>query len=180
MTASPRWDVSACVVLMAMLVGACGSSQKTPAPTTIAVPQTARTPLDQCLIDAGFRPVKTRPPDSPLNDQNRVLEWERTVPGDVKPETAFALMKECNDRFVPERESTEAEIRTTYATWVDEYQCLVGMGYHPNQPPSAETFIDTWNTGPWMPIDGVPMETMAEARYREVKERCTLEFYDRG
>ena len=36
---------------------------------------------------------------------------------------------------------SDDEIRQTYNLWVGEYQCMVGLGYQPDPPPSVETFI---------------------------------------
>ncbi len=49
----------------------------------------------------------------------------------------------------------------------------------PQEPPSVETFLQTYHTGPWMPIDGVPYSSWTDEEYRTAKVQCGLEMYDR-
>lgn len=132
-------------------------------------------PLDRCMLDTGARPVKLREPGDPLAAQNLVVEW---VTDGTSPDTMAARL-ECRHRFAPYRMKTEAEIREIYARWVDEWECLVSLGYHPAEPPSVETFVADWTTGPWDPITGLRTISWSDAQYREAKDRCTLEMYDR-
>lgn len=67
-----------------------------------------------------------------------------------------------------------------YDRWVKERECLVDLGYHPTEPPTLETFISDWKTGPWDPLTGVDTGAWTDADYQAAKQACTLEFYGRG
>ncbi len=144
----------------------------------IQIPVSQLTRLDECFIEAGMIPVRMRPPDDPLNAQNRVVLW-RFDGTDAEYAEARVARKVCQDKYaLPARELTEDELRAKYQRWVAERDCLVELGYHPVEPPSVETFLASWATGPWMPIDGVPVDSWSAAEFREAKERCTIEMYD--
>jgi hypothetical protein len=73
---------------------------------------------------------------------------------------------------------SDDDIRETYYRWVDEYHCLIGLGYQPAAPPTVETFISSWKSmGVWMPIDGTDSDNWTQTQYDEAKSKCTLEMF---
>jgi hypothetical protein len=75
---------------------------------------------------------------------------------------------------------TDNDLRIVYNRWVGERDCLVKLGYSPAQPPSFETFVQSWTTGPWMPIDGVDVSNWTDVQYKQAKAQCNLEFLELG
>lgn len=179
--------VARAVALVGLLVtGSCTSTMPkdvaTPSASPasgISIPADQMTPYDRCMLDKGFRPVRTRPPDADGSAPNHVIEWEADTSA-LSPAEAMAGMAACRDRFAPYQEKTEKEIREIYTRWVAERTCLVELGYQPAEPPSVEKFVADWKTGPWDPITGLDTRSWTDAQYREAKERCTLEMFDRG
>lgn len=141
----------------------------------VSIPVSQLTPLDRCMLDKGFRITKVRPAGA-TDAGSLVVEWESDLPFD----TAASAASDCRQRFAPSRPKTEAEIRAIYAAWVEERKCLIGLGYNPVAPPSVEKFVSDWQTGPWMPIDGIDTNAWTDEQYQEAKQRCGLEMYDRG
>jgi hypothetical protein len=163
-------------------VGAASPVPSAPAPSRtpvtsrdgIEVPTEAITPYLQCLLDAGEYIAEVHQPPVPGATPFFVLGIT------TDEETAFARAQVCRDTYAPFKEKTEAEVREIYAKWVDERECLIRLGYQPQEPPSVETFVETWwQTGPWMPIDGVPYSSWTDEEYRTAKVECGIEMYDR-
>jgi hypothetical protein len=141
----------------------------------ISIPTEQLTALDQCMFEHGFWITEVHEPS--FEGDKPWYTWE----SDYSAEEGFAIVVECRDTFSPRREKTEAELRDIYDRWVAERDCLVELGYRPAEPPSFEKFVSDWRSvGPWMPNDGVDTEHWTDAEYREAKERCTLEMYDRS
>lgn len=80
----------------------------------------------------------------------------------------------CEDKQGPHPEKTEDEIRVVFDEYLDDYECLVELGYSPTRPPSFDTFLATWTTGPWMPIDGTNWNLWPYTEYLRVQETCDL------
>jgi hypothetical protein len=74
---------------------------------------------------------------------------------------------------------SDLEIRDIYYRWIEAYQCLVGLGYQPDPPPSVETFVANYKSldGPWLPISGIRTEQWTQAQYDEAKAKCTLDMF---
>jgi hypothetical protein len=164
------------------LLASCTSADRrvnSPAPTPahgVIIPAASMHPFDRCMIDQGFEPIKTFAPG--VGDGRLVRTWRSTSTGD--PELDLARSEVCEPLLPKRPPLTEQEIRAIYARWVEEYECVVGLGWKPDPPPSVEKFVADWRTvGPWMPIDGVPTDVWSDAQYREAKERCTLEMFER-
>jgi hypothetical protein len=126
------------------------------------------------MIDEGFRVSGVQPPSFEGDPPSYVFE------SDLPAAEGMTKLVACREKFAPYQEKTEAELRIVYDRWVDERDCLVGLGYQPAEPPSFEKFVSDWKAGPWMPIDGVDTRSWTDAQYRDAKERCTLEMYDRS
>jgi hypothetical protein len=131
------------------------------------VPTPDRAAMDACMAAAGYRVT----PGS--SGSNGVYSWERSSSyqweeGDqINP----VLSAECFAKFPRASPKTHEEIRVIYNRWVLEWQCLKSLGFHPGRPPTFEDFYPTWATGPWMPINGVPMERLGG----RAKDKCGLE-----
>lgn len=145
-----------------------------PSPSTgLSVPTGDVPQWVQCALDQGFWITRVDPPEIDGDPPRYVLE------SDYAPEEGMAIFTDCRNRYAPYHEKTTEELRVIYDRWVDERDCLIGLGYRPAEPPSFETFVSDWRTGPWSPIDGVDTSSWTDAEYREAKDRCTLEFFSR-
>lgn len=161
-----------------LTLAACnaGPAQQTAAPSVavaVPIPTGELSASDQCMLDNGFRIIAVHegyPGSKPW------YSWESDHPG----LEGMAQMQECQKLAPPARQKTDEELREIYGRWVQERACLVDMGYAPVTPPSFEKFASDWrSTGPWMPIDGIDYSSWTDSQYREAKERCTLEMFDR-
>lgn len=165
--------------LTTLVVGcalAAGPTTSLPSSTAggIAIPAEQLTAFDRCMLDHGFRIAQVKPPSLEGGKPSYVYE------SDHAPEQGFALMTECRNEFAPYQEKTSAELREIYDRWVAERECLIALGYEPAEPPSLEKFMSDWRSGPWTPIDGIDTQRWTDVEYRDAKERCTLEMYDRS
>lgn len=164
--------------IVGLLVVACGQGappSPQPSPSlAISIPAEQLPPDIRCLVEHGATIVQVKPPLVP-GDPPR---YELTL--DLPPDEARRISVECQKLASPHPERTETEIRAIYQRWVDEYRCLVALGYQPDPPPSVETFVAQWRgSGPWTPIDGIDVGAWTDAQYQEAKSRCGLEFYER-
>lgn len=172
-------SASRAFAVVAALVAACGPPSITSPPPqnsggAITVPTEQLTATEQCLVENGFRITEVHEPS--FEGDKPWYTWESDLP----PEQGMAVMTECRDTYSPYQEKTTAELRETYDRWIAERECLIELGYRPVEPPSFEKFASDWRTGPWMPIDGVNTQLWTDAEYRQAKEQCTLEMYDRS
>lgn len=161
--------------VLATPTASLGDTQHAPSPSPgkgIDVPTSELSPLDQCMLDAGWFVVRVHAPSWPGGHQ--WYEMESDLPEDV----AFAAGLACRERY-PSRRLTDEEIRVVYARWVGERECLIRLGYQPQEPPSEEAFLEQWKTGPWMPIYGTDYTGWSDEEYQEAKRECWLEMYDR-
>jgi hypothetical protein len=155
------------LVCIAVAIGlvACNGPQGSTSPSkgVVSIPTSDLSAFQQCMLTAGFTVGGSSG------------EW---IAGpDVR--NAMGAMQSCRDRYAPYVEKTTEEIRAVYERWIGEYQCLVGLGYKPAEPPTEETFVQSWTTGPWMPIDGVSTISWSDEQYGQAKQKCGLEMYDR-
>ena len=170
-------------MLLLFVASACGTPRGgTPSPSraatseptgAISIPTGNLSAYYQCMLAAGWHitaVASTAPGEPPQYEMTRDKD-------DKTPKEAMALWQQCETLNPTPIPLTDAEIRVVYDRWVGEYQCLVGLGYQPDPPPSVETFVGSWNTGPWSPIDGVKTDHWTQAQYEEAKGKCTLEFY---
>jgi hypothetical protein len=95
----------------------------------------------------------------------------------MDPEEALARRSKCEALLPSPEVFTDAEMKAVYYRWVDERNCLVALGYHPDPPPSVETLVASWRTGPWMPTDGVDIDHWTQPEYDRAKAKCTLESF---
>jgi hypothetical protein len=178
-----RLLAGAAALLLVCTAGACGASGAgtpsapgggTPtAPGVISIPTGDLSPYYQCMVDAGWKITavhSTAPGEPPQYDMTRQAT-------STNPKDEMALWEQCEALRPSPRMLTDDEKRQIYTRWVGEYQCLVGLGYQPDPPPSVETFLATWNTGPWDPTFGVDVDHWTQAQYDEAKAKCTLEFF---
>lgn len=125
----------------------------------------------RCMVAHGATLVRILPPEFEGDKPGHVLE--------IPVARGDAVREACNRFREPERELTVPRIRAIYDRWVHERNCLDSLGYRPVDPPSFETFLKTWKTGPWDPLNGVNTNAWSEAEYRTAKERCVLSAFTR-
>lgn len=184
-----RLFAGAAAVLLISTAISCGPS-RSGAPTALgsgasSTPGTTRTPhvisiptgnLDaftQCMVDLGWQITAVHTPSTP----GGITHYDMTHPNTGDFDQLSERSKQCEALRPPEPTQTDEEIRTIYYHWLEEYHCMVGLGYQPDPPPSVETFLATWNTGPWMPLDGIATEHWSQAQYDEAKAKCTLDMF---
>jgi hypothetical protein len=182
-----RWTcgrAAAMVVLVALsLIAGCSPSQGSepserigttapPSTPSALIPDEGLPPHIACLEDRGFS-ISVDPP---------TFEGGRPAyhaTSDLPPEEAAAAIRECSTLAPGRTTLSEAEIREVYDRWVREWECLKDLGYRPLEPPTVETFVAQWKTGPWSPIDGIDTNAWTDTDYRLAKDRCTLEMFHR-
>lgn len=143
------------------------------APGAVPIPTGNLSAYAQCMIANGWRLVAIHSAGPGAAEPG--YEWTRDNDG-KSPDEIRALMEKCHALRPSPRPLTEAEIREIYDRWVGEYRCMVGLGYQPDPPPSFETFLATWMTGPWDPTFGVDIRHWTQSQYDEAKAKCGLEF----
>lgn len=172
------------VALVLGLFAGCTSqsSTLTPVPSAALSIPAYQYPADiQCLIDHGWRVVEVEPPQFEGDPPSYQLEIGVDVYSDQERTNIIDL---CDALVPPRPEKTDAEIGVIYERWLEERDCLIGLGYTPVEPPSFETFLADWKSesaaeSPWTPLDGVDTNAWNAAQYAGAKARCTLEFFDR-
>ena len=161
------------VAALAIAVVACTGPHGSPSSSVgvVSIPTSDLSAFQQCMLAAGFTNAGLGAPSPGAASD----EW---IAGpDVK--NPMGALQDCRNGYAPYHEKTPEEIRVVYERWVGEYQCLVSLGYRPHEPPSEETFVQTWTTGPWMPIDGISTIDWSDQQYQQAKGKCGLEMYDR-
>ncbi len=169
-------------VVLAVVLAGCG----VPAISSVSVgpgidvPAEELRPVDRCILDAGFRATAVHPGrfGSIGGHSWETQTWYSWEPAGATATVAAAAI--CRDRFAPVREWTVEELRELYERWVLEWQCLIGLGYRPESPPSFEQFRSDWHgrgVGPWMPI-GIDQHDLTGSRFFEARKRCGLEMLD--
>jgi hypothetical protein len=177
-----RLLAGAAALLLLCTAGACGASGAgtpsapgggTPsAPGVISIPTGNLTAFDRCMLDAGYQIDSIN--DSSGAQSRFVWTYDIRV---LDPQVAAERSAKCRELLPSLRPLSDAEKREIYTRWVGEYHCMVGLGYQPDPPPSVETFIATWNTGPWDPTIGVDIDHWTQEQYDQAKAKCTLEFF---
>jgi hypothetical protein len=177
------WDRFARLLLTASaflpLALACGPTGEVSKPTPTEAPgqsiPTEGLPADiKCYLDHGIRLVRIDPPMAEGDRPGYVLESDL-------PAAEYRLVRDQCEKLAPAaKEQTDAEVRVIFDRWLKERECLIGLGYHPVEPPTFEKFLADWrSTGPWMPIDGIDTNAWTDADYQAAKKACTLEFFSR-
>jgi hypothetical protein len=155
--------------------GAANAVAGSNTPKAISIPTGNLDAYAQCMVSAGWQiaAVHTDRPGLPP-------AYDFSVPEKLD-QASYELLrqrsKQCDALKPAVPTMSDDEIRQTYNRWVGEYQCMVGLGYRPDPPPSVETFVASWKTGPWMPIDGLDTGHWTQTEYDLAKAKCTLEFF---
>ena len=118
--------------------------------------------------------VEVLPPEVPGDAPGYKLK------SDLPASESAKFITECRKLAPDPPKPTVEQLRVIYDRWVAERDCLQGLGYTPDQPSSFEKFVSDYQTGPWMPIDGVDTSRWTDAEYRRAKEECTLEMFTRA
>jgi hypothetical protein len=173
-------------VLLAVALACCSKSTGSPSPTPssiggptshstnpIAIPTGELDAFARCMIGQGWQLIEVSTPIAP----GFPTQYGFSAPSGVGPEI-LDRTRQCESLKPAVPTLSPAQIREVYDRWVGQYRCLVGLGYHPNLPPSFETFAATWATGPWSPIDGVDVDNWTQAQYDQAKSTCILDVYN--
>jgi hypothetical protein len=175
--ARARGRLSALAAVGLVVVLGCAGPHLTTSPTDqtgVSVPTGQNPAWVDCLLEQGFWITRIDPPAIEGDPPGYVLE------SDYEPEDGMARMVACRQEYAPYKEKTPDELQVIYERWVTERSCLIELGYKPAEPPSLETFISSWRSGPWMPTDGIDTSAWTDAEFQRAKDRCTLEFYTRS
>jgi len=171
---------TACTLMVVTaLAAACGSleaSRGAEASPAIVVPAEDMPPDIKCLVEHGARIVKVIPPQVPGDLPGYQLELE------LPPDEAREVSAKCQELAPESPQRTDEELLVVYERWLDQRECLIELGYTPDEPTSFETFLSGFRSpqGPWTPIDGIDTQNWTTGQYQEAKEQCTLEFFDRS
>ena len=131
----------------------------------IAVSDTLYPPAVECMLEAGATVIEV------------VGGYEFDMSGVEDPGLTG---RECAKLWNPAQKS-DSELKEIYDQWLDDADCLRGLGYHPDPAPTFETFAADWRAdGPWMPIDGVDAPNWSSEAYAAAKKACGLDMYARG
>lgn len=146
-----------------LLITGCTAGAPEPPPPT-AEPVDALTATIRCIEDRGFEAVAdeyggfTSPEMSPeLSEQ-----W-RAVAEECKAETGWGI-----------EDYDDEQLATLYELEVEQYECLLELGYLPDQPPSLQAYIDSWSSTtdpPYQPFGRVIMGLQPEEQ-ELVLETC--------
>jgi hypothetical protein len=174
---APRLLAGAMVVLLVFTAFACTPSKGgnasasgagvTHSPGAVTIPEGGQDPFLQCMLDAGWQLTQYNAAVSPpFYELSGPLPWDSAA---VEREHACQSLQP-NGGW-----PTDDEIVKIYYRWVDEYNCMVGLGYHPDPPPSVETFVASYRTGPWDPITGLNSWDWSYDEWARNRAKCTLE-----
>lgn len=155
-------------------LAACGTSPtpKTTQPTKAATHATFEgSPSEwlketaQCLRDLGYQIVITNPTDGSQPGVN--APYVTGVPAAKK----FAKANDkCAAKLgVPPDPQTAAEISGARDHKVAQYNCLVGLGYQPEAPPSLQSWDDQYRAGT---LSYDPISTLATEQQAQGLLKC--------
>jgi len=180
-TARRLFAAAAALLLVAVAVSCGSSSGGTPeAPRSswavISIP-TGQNGYVQCMLDLGWVITEIVTPET----EGGVTGYGWTQPG-VLDSGAWERSRDCQSLMPLIPTLSPDELHQLYGRWVGEYQCLIGLGYQPNPPPSEEAFVAAYGSPKsgdhlWSPIDGVDTGHWTKAQYDEAKVECKLEFF---
>jgi hypothetical protein len=180
---------AAAVVLLMSTAVSCSPALNGPSPTlgsgvsaspaairtqhVISIPTGEQDAFARCMLDLGWQITAVYTPSA----SGEASHYQFTHPNGVDPELLREQTQQCQALEPSPVPFTDDEIRQIYNRWVGEYKCLVSLGYQPDPPPSVETFVASWKTGPWMPIQGIATQGWGQAQYDEAKAKCTLDMF---
>lgn len=148
-----------------------GASPGAAVASGIPIPAGGWPPYIQCMVDRGM--VVVRKDDSRLASGAPGYGMTSDLPSDKVAQ----IMDECGQLSPYRKPQTDADLRVVYDRYRQERDCLVGLGYTPDDPPTFETFVSGWRSGhTWFPIDGIPDALMLGGAFSQAKAKCTLEF----
>jgi hypothetical protein len=121
--------------------------------------------LAACLRDAGW--------DARVDSRDGSLSVDSL--GASQREAFMAARDDCVDAIgaPPSPEPiTDAEIRERYDFLLEARSCLMELGYRISDPPSLETFTETYSAGPWSPFNDLASQTASQEEWLEANEAC--------
>ncbi len=72
----------------------------------------------------------------------------------------------------PPQPATAEQIHQRYLFLVQARQCLMALGYTISEPPTEETFADSYATGPWSPFNEVADQATTQQAWNEANDKC--------
>jgi hypothetical protein len=158
---------SSAVVVVLMLLVACSTTPVSSSPSqalpVVTTDEDFLEAVSRCLRDAGWKAEVGEDGDSMSVD----------VSGEQR-EAFIKAQSECEaavGKPGPPAVLGESEIRDRYAFLLEARQCLLDLGYAISEPPSVDTFIESWATGPWSPyLEVADMTTQQE--WQEANDKC--------
>ncbi|NOY56171.1 MAG: hypothetical protein GXP34_09305 [Actinobacteria bacterium] len=118
----------------------------------------------QCANDQGY-PVTVIPPGNGIGYNQVVLDQQNM---------ALAVVSACwaGLHIPPSEPMTEEQVTEFYYQQVDTKACLEAEGYTVDDPPSLDTFIDSYMGGQdiWTAYNSVPR--MSQADWYRIQELC--------
>lgn len=72
----------------------------------------------------------------------------------------------------PPQPASAEQIHERYAFLVQARQCLMALGYTISEPPTEETFADSYATGPWSPFNEVADQATTQQAWNEANDNC--------
>ncbi len=107
--------------------------------------------IEGCLLDGASTVWKRMPLGG--------FEGKKVTPRDS--EVMDGCVAEAQQRFPkPPEPKTRAEYAAVYELYLKQVDCLRGLGFKVDNPPSLDTYVDSG--GDWAPYDQLPMPLDAE------------------
>jgi hypothetical protein len=158
---------SSAVVVVLMLLVACSTTAVSSSPSQ-ALPVVT---TDEDFLEAVSRCLRAAGWKAEVGDDGDSMSVD--VSGEQR-EAFIKAQSECEAQVgkpAPPAALGESEIRDRYAFLIEARKCLLDLGYAISEPPSVDTFIESWATGPWSPyLEVADMTTQQE--WQEANDKC--------
>lgn len=157
---------------MALLLAACGSSGVT---TTLGDPRqddaVGVSPVE--YVERLVRCIRTGGGEVELVN---AVTFSANPGPDMSDQQMQELMSDCRAKAgpPPERQTDPETARRVYAAYLDVRECLMGLGYEPDPPPSEDVFVESFGgqDGGWFPYNGLEDQFVSMGQQLEVEEQC--------
>lgn len=161
----PRTDLRArALVLSVIVIAALTACTATPDSTgPEPAPVDALTATIRCMEERGFEATADAYGgfSSPEMGPEQSALW-REAAEECKAETGWGV-----------ENYDDEQLAELYALEVEQFDCLVDLGYTPQEPPSLQSYIESWGGGsepPYQPFASVIAGLKAEEQQRILEE----------
>lgn len=86
-------------------------------------------------------------------------------------EVLSQALTDCQTKF-PAPPMNASNLTVLYEAEIAQRDCLVGLGYEMPEPPTLDTYIDSYGSDAWFAISDTNPETMTPAVYADVLRQC--------